>query len=48
MLKSILPEIPLKEIFKGVIPFFASDFLRLAAVIAFPALALALPRLMLR
>ncbi len=48
VLKSILPEIPLKEIFKGVIPFFASDFLRLAAVIAFPALALALPRLVLR
>ena len=48
VLKSILPEVPLKEIFKGVIPFFASDFLRLAAVIAFPALALALPRLMLR
>ncbi len=48
VLKSILPEIPLKEIFKGVLPFFASDFLRLAAVIAFPALALALPKLMLR
>ncbi len=48
VLKSILPEVPLKEIFKGVIPFFLSDFIRLAAVIAFPALALYLPRLLLR
>jgi TRAP-type C4-dicarboxylate transport system permease large subunit len=48
VLKSILPEIPLKEIFKGVIPFFLSDFVRLGLVIAFPALALYLPRLMLR
>ena len=48
VLKSILPDVPLKEIFKGVIPFFCSDFVRLAIVIAFPAAALALPRLMLR
>jgi tripartite ATP-independent transporter DctM subunit len=48
VLKSILPEVPLKEIFKGVIPFFLSDFLRLAVVLAFPALILYLPRLMLR
>ncbi|HXQ53955.1 MAG TPA: TRAP transporter large permease subunit [Stellaceae bacterium] len=48
VLKSILPEIPLKEIFKGVIPFFCSDFIRLAIVIAFPAVALFLPRIMLR
>ena len=48
VLKSILPEVPLKEIFKGVIPFFCSDFIRLAIVIAFPAVALFLPRIMLR
>jgi C4-dicarboxylate transporter, DctM subunit len=48
VLKSILPEIPLKQIFKGVIPFFLSDFVRLAFVIAFPAAVLYLPRLMLR
>jgi tripartite ATP-independent transporter DctM subunit len=48
VLKSILPEVPLKEIFKGVIPFFLSDFVRLGLVIAFPALALTLPRLLLR
>jgi C4-dicarboxylate transporter, DctM subunit len=48
VLKSILPEIPLPQIFKGVIPFFLSDFIRLAIVIAFPAVALFLPRLMMR
>ncbi|MGH7089517.1 MAG: TRAP transporter large permease [Stellaceae bacterium] len=48
VLKSILPEVPLKAIFKGVIPFFLSDFVRLGLVIAFPAIALFLPRLMLR
>jgi C4-dicarboxylate transporter, DctM subunit len=48
VLKSILPEVALKDIFKGVIPFFLSDFVRLALVIAFPALTLALPRLLLR
>jgi tripartite ATP-independent transporter DctM subunit len=48
VLKSILPEVPLKEIFKGVIPFFLSDFIRLGVVLAFPALILYLPRLMLR
>jgi C4-dicarboxylate transporter, DctM subunit len=48
VLKSILPEVPLKEIFKGVIPFFLSDFVRLAFVIAFPAAVLYLPRLMIR
>ncbi|HUB97471.1 MAG TPA: TRAP transporter large permease subunit [Stellaceae bacterium] len=48
VLKSILPEVPLKQIFLGVIPFFLSDFVRLALVIAFPAAVLYLPRLMLR
>ena len=48
VLKSILPEVPLKEIFKGVIPFFLSDFIRLGIVVAFPAVALVLPHLLLR
>ena len=48
VLKSILPEVPLKEIFKGVIPFFLSDFVRLGLVVAFPALTLLLPQLLLR
>src|SRR5579862_4065007 len=48
VLKSLLPEVPLKQIYWGVIPFWAGDFLRLAIILAFPALVLYLPRLLLR
>jgi tripartite ATP-independent transporter DctM subunit len=48
VLKSLLPEVPLKQIYWGVIPFWAGDFLRLGIVLAFPALVLYLPRLLLR
>ena len=36
--------VPLAETFKGVIPFLASDFVRIAALLAFPALSLVLVR----
>ena len=42
VIKSVSPEIPLKEIFKGVMPFVASDIVRLGLLIAFPVLALGL------
>ncbi len=45
VLKSLLPEVPLKEIYKGVIPFWLGDFVRLGLVLAFPALALYVPQL---
>jgi TRAP-type mannitol/chloroaromatic compound transport system permease large subunit len=48
VLKSLLPEVPLKEIYKGVIPFWLGDFVRLGVVLAFPAVALYLPYLLLR
>ncbi len=48
VLKSLLPEVPLKQIYWGVIPFWAGDFLRLGVVLAFPALVLFLPHLLLR
>lgn len=48
VLKSLLPEVPLKQIYWGVIPFWAGDFARLALILAFPALALAIPGLLLR
>ncbi len=31
------------ETFKGVIPFFASDIIRVAVLIAFPVITLVLP-----
>ncbi len=48
VLKSLLPEVPLKQIYWGVIPFWMGDFVRLGLILAFPALALYLPRLLLR
>jgi len=48
VLKSLLPDVPLKQIYWGVIPFWAGDFIRLAVILAFPAWVLYLPRLLLR
>jgi len=42
VIKSVAPDIPLKDIFKGVLPFVLSDVVRLLLIIAFPALAVGL------
>ncbi|MFZ7091488.1 TRAP transporter large permease [Primorskyibacter sp. 2E233] len=41
-IKSIAPEVPLGTIFRGVMPFWGADLIRLALLVAFPALTLAL------
>ena len=46
ILKSMLPEVPLTTMFKGIAPFFCADLFRLAIVVIFPAVALWLPTLM--
>ncbi len=46
VLKSLLPDVPLPQIFRGVIPFIAADIVRVAVIIALPGLTLFLPRLM--
>ena len=43
ILKSMLPDVPLPTIFKGILPFFAGDILRLLLVVFFPGIALFLP-----
>lgn len=43
VIHSIAPDIPIGRVFKGVLPFLAADFLHLALLIVFPAMALALP-----
>jgi TRAP-type mannitol/chloroaromatic compound transport system permease large subunit len=48
VLKSLLPEVPLTQIYWGVIPFWLGDFVRLAVILAVPPLALYLPHLFLR
>ena len=46
ILKSMLPDVPLSTIFRGIIPFFIADIARLLLVVFFPAIALFLPRLL--
>lgn len=46
VLKTMLPEVPLTSIFKGIGPFFAADLIRLAIVVFFPMVVLWLPKVM--
>lgn len=43
VIQGIAKDVPLARIFKGVLPFLASDFLHLLLIILFPAIALWLP-----
>ena len=43
VIKSVVPEVTFSSIFKGVLPFIATDILRLIILIAFPIIALWLP-----
>ena len=40
------PDAPMRETFKGVMPFFATEMVRVALLVAFPAISLLLPRLL--
>jgi C4-dicarboxylate transporter DctM subunit len=44
VLKSLLPDVPMRTLFAGVMPFVVADIVRLGVLIAFPAIALTLPR----
>ncbi len=46
ILKSMLPDVPLASIFRGIIPFFIADIVRLLLVVFFPPIAIFLPRLL--
>jgi tripartite ATP-independent transporter DctM subunit len=46
VLKTLIPQVPTATVFRGVLPFFAADCVRLAILIAFPAVSLYLPGLM--
>ncbi len=45
VINSMARDVPMLETFKGVIPFLMSDAIRVALIIVFPILTLALPRL---
>ena len=46
VLNTLLPQVPTRTIFLGVMPFVAADCVRLAILVAFPAISLYLPSLM--
>jgi TRAP-type C4-dicarboxylate transport system permease large subunit len=46
IINSLSPDVPMRETFKGVMPFFASEIVRVMLLVAFPAISLFLPRLM--
>ena len=46
VLNALLPQVQTRTLFSGVLPFLAADIVRLAILIAFPAISLWLPSLM--
>ena len=46
VLKTLLPTVPTTTVFRGVMPFFGVDCIRLAILIAFPVLSTWLPGFM--
>jgi C4-dicarboxylate transporter, DctM subunit len=44
IINRLAKDVPLKETFKGVMPFLASDFIRIGFLLAFPAISLVLVR----
>jgi tripartite ATP-independent transporter DctM subunit len=47
IVRSVAPDIPLEEIFRGILPFLAMDILTVAVLIAFPQIITFLPSRML-
>jgi tripartite ATP-independent transporter DctM subunit len=45
VIQSMAPDISIKQAYRGVLPFVASDFLRVAILVAFPAITLFVVRL---
>ncbi len=46
VINTMLPQVPTRTIFRGVLPFMAADCIRLAILVAFPIISLYLPSLM--
>ncbi len=46
VLKTLLPQVTTGTVFRGVLPFFTADCIRLAILVAFPVISLYLPGLM--
>ncbi|NHF71795.1 TRAP transporter large permease [Paracoccus xiamenensis] len=46
IISSLARDVPMIETFKGVLPFFLAELLRVALLLAFPVITMALPRLL--
>jgi tripartite ATP-independent transporter DctM subunit len=46
IIHSLSPDVPMSETFKGVMPFFAAEVLRVTLLVAFPVITLFLPHLL--
>jgi TRAP-type C4-dicarboxylate transport system permease large subunit len=46
VLSTLLPEVPTRTVFRGVLPFVTVDCLRLAILVAIPSISTFLPSLM--
>ncbi len=46
IINSLAPDVPMRETFKGVIPFFLSEIIRVTLLVLFPAISLTLPHLL--
>jgi TRAP-type C4-dicarboxylate transport system permease large subunit len=46
VLSTLLPQVPTRTVFRGVMPFVAADCIRLAILVSFPAISLWLPGMM--
>lgn len=45
VIRTILPEVPIGTLYKGVMPFIVADVIRISIIIIFPAIVLFLPEL---
>ena len=46
VISALAKDTPMSETFKGVMPFFIAELIRVAVLLAFPAITLWLPRLL--
>ena len=46
IINALARDIPMRETFKGVMPFFGTEMVRIALLVLFPAISLTLPRLL--
>jgi tripartite ATP-independent transporter DctM subunit len=46
IINSLAPDVPMRQTFKGVMPFFAAEMLRITLLVAVPSITLLLPHLL--